>query len=302
MQLNQGYDYRELLGLDADGLTLLVYLARRYRHSSPEEWAEHVATGRVLIDSRPAHADTLLHRGSELLWRRPPWVEPEAPLSFTILYEDEDLIAVGKPSGLPTMPGANFLTSTLLYQVRTHAPEASPVHRLGRWTSGLVLCARNRFAAAELMRLWPTKAVGKRYRALAAGLSDWDELIIDAPIGPVPHPLLGSIHAATPTGKLSLSHVTVLERHADSFLCNVAIDTGRPHQIRIHLAAAGHPLLGDPLYEAGGLPARDSRALPGDPGYLLHSAELRFPHPRTGREMAIQCEPPELLRLPAERC
>jgi 23S rRNA pseudouridine1911/1915/1917 synthase len=92
----------------------------------------------------------------------------------------------------------------------------------------------------------------------------------------------------------------VLERRADSFLCDVTIDTGRPHQIRIHLAAAGHPLVGDPLYEAGGLPAPDSRALPGDPGYLLHSAELRFRHPRTGREMVICCQPPEILRYAAD--
>jgi 23S rRNA pseudouridine1911/1915/1917 synthase len=90
--------------------------------------------------------------------------------------------------------------------------------------------------------------------------------------------------------------VTVLERRADSFLCDVRIATGRPHQIRIHLAAAGHPLKGDPLYGAGGLPAPDTHALPGDPGYHLHSAELSFRHPSTGRDLVIECEPPPLLR------
>jgi 23S rRNA pseudouridine1911/1915/1917 synthase len=91
--------------------------------------------------------------------------------------------------------------------------------------------------------------------------------------------------------------VTVLERRTDSFLCDVRIETGRPHQIRIHLAATGHPLMGDPLYVAGGLPAADTRALPGDPGYELHSAELSFRHPGTGRELVIECEPPLLLRI-----
>jgi 23S rRNA pseudouridine1911/1915/1917 synthase len=121
-------------------------------------------------------------------------------------------------------------------------------------------------------------------------------MTISTPIGPVPHALLGSLHAASPQGKPSLTRVTVLERRADCFLCDVHIATGRPHQIRIHLAAAGHPLVGDPLYVRGGIPAPDTRALPGDPGYLLHAAEMSLLHPRTRRKVVITCEPPALLR------
>lgn len=295
--LNEGCEYRERLGLDAEAHTLLAYLSQRYGHSSVAEWATRIASGRVLIDDLPAHSESVLRRGCELVWQRPPWIEPDAPRSFTVLYEDEDVLAVDKPAGLPTLPGANFLNATLLYLVRTYAPGAAPLHRLGRWTSGLVLCARNHNARTELMRQWSAKEVGKRYRALASGLPDLDEMTISTPIGPVPHALLGSLHAAFPKGKPSLSQVTVLERRADSFLCDVRIATGRPHQIRIHLAAAGHPLKGDPLYGVGGLFAPDTHALPGDPGYLLHSAELSFRHPGTGREVVIECEPPSLLRL-----
>ncbi len=147
------------------------------------------------------------------------------------------------------------------------------------------------------MRQWSGKEVDKRYRALATGLPAWDEMTIETPIGPVPHALLGSIHAAAPQGKPSLSRVSVLERRTGSFLCDVRIATGRPHQIRIHLAAAGHPLVGDPLYGAGGLPLRDTRAVPGDPGYHLHAAELRFRHPASGRGIVIEQEPPALLRV-----
>jgi 23S rRNA pseudouridine1911/1915/1917 synthase len=299
-RLNEGCEYREQLGPEAEGLTVLEYLSQRYGHSSVKEWTERIESGHVLIDSLPVHSGSVLQRGGELVWKRPPWIEPEAPTSFSVLYEDEDLLAVAKPAGLPTLPGANFLQTTLLHLVRAYAPDAAPLHRLGRWTSGVVLCARNHQSAKELMLQWSTNRVGKRYRALASGLPGWDEMTISTAIGPVPHGLLGSIHAATPNGKPSLSRVTVLERRTDSFLCDVRIETGRPHQIRIHLASAGHPLAGDPLYVAGGLPASDARALPGDPGYHLHSAELSFRHPCTGRELVIQCKPPQLLR-PSDR-
>jgi 23S rRNA pseudouridine1911/1915/1917 synthase len=294
--LNSGCEYREQLGPDADGLTLLAYLSRRYIHSTPEEWASRIATGHLRIDSRPAHTETILRKGSNLVWHRPPWIEPDAPRKFSVLYEDDDILAVAKPAGLPTLPGANFLTATLLNLVRSYAPDAAPVHRLGRWTSGIVLCARNRKARAALMQQWSAQKVGKRYRALAGGVPAWNEMTITTPIGPMPHPLLGSIHAAAPDGKPSLSQVIVLERRRNSFLCDVRIATGRPHQIRIHLAAAGHPLAGDPLYGAGGLPRADITAVPGDPGYHLHAAELIFCHP-SGHEMMIECEPPKLLRV-----
>lgn len=278
-------------------MTVLAYLSKRYGHSSLAEWAERIESGLVLVDSLPTYSESVLQKGCELVWQRPPWIEPEAPASFSVLYEDEDLLAVNKPAGLPTLPGANFLQNTLLYLVRAYAPDAAPIHRLGRWTSGLVLCARNHESRGKMIRQWSANTVGKRYRALGSGLPDWDELTISTPIGPVPHALLGSIHAASPKGKPSLSQATVLERRTDSFLCDVRIATGRPHQIRIHLAAAGHPLQGDPLYSAGGLPATDTHALPGDPGYQLHSAELSFRHPGTGRKLVIECESPQLLRV-----
>jgi 23S rRNA pseudouridine1911/1915/1917 synthase len=292
MGMNDGYDYRERLALEAEGLTLLAHLVDRYRHSTAEEWAARIDAGQLFLDGRQAAADALLRRGVELVWRRPPWEEPAVPGEFALIYEDGELLAVAKPAGLPTLPGAGFLHGTLLHLVRAHVPDAAPLHRLGRWTSGLVLFARTPRARGELLRQWSAREVGKRYRALASGLPSWERLTIDTPIGPVPHGPLGTIHAASAGGKTALSRVTVLERRTDAFLCDVAIDTGRPHQIRIHLAAAGHPLVGDPLYRAGGLPDHGSLSLPGDPGYLLHSAELSFRHPCTGRRMVIRCQPP----------
>ena len=297
---NQGYLYHEQLGPQADGQTLLAYLSRHYPHSSAEQWAVSISAGLVLLDGVTASGDARLRVGMELLWQRPAWDEPPAPRRFDLVYEDDDLLAVSKPAGLPTLPGANFLESTLLYLVQQQYPDAAPLHRLGRWTSGLVLCARSHDARRELSRQWSARQVVKRYRALASGSPAWDNMIIETPIGPVVHPLLGSVHAATPDGRSARSEVTVLERRDGCSLCDVAIDTGRPHQIRIHLASVGHPLLGDPLYRAGGRPDPDSAALPGDPGYLLHSAELRFCHPRSGQAMRLDCPPPTRLRTAQE--
>jgi len=297
---NDGCEYRERLGAAAEKATLLAYLCQRYTHSSTAEWMARIASGQVLLDAQPAHIDSVLRQGGELRWQRPPWVEPDAPRSFTVLYEDADILAVNKPAGLPTLPGANFLQATLLYQVQQYAADAAPLHRLGRWTSGIVLCARNPPAGTELMRQWSAHTITKRYRALISGTPTWDAKTIDTPIGPVPHALLGSVHAASLAGKTALSTVSVLERRATTSVCDVHIATGRPHQIRIHLAAIGYPLWGDPLYISGGLPAADSRALPGDPGYLLHAAELRFHHPASGNEVDITCAPPPPLQLAAE--
>ena len=297
MPRNDGFIYRERIGREAESESLIAYLGHRYRHSSPAEWTARIEAGQVRIDARPASASHVLRRGQELVWQRPPWEEPDAPLDFRVIFEDGDVIAVDKPAGLPTLPGANFLRHTLLHQVRRYAPEAVPLHRLGRWTSGLVLFARRRSARAELARQLRAREMRKRYRALAGGDPVWQAITVDRPIGKVAHPLLGSVYAATADGKPSVSRVDVLERRAGAFVCDVTIATGRPHQIRIHLAAAGHPLVGDPLYAAGGTPAAGTSAVPGDPGYLLHAAELSFRHPRDGRALVLDSAPPPELQV-----
>ena len=293
---NEGHEYNGLIGADGDGRALAAFLAERYPHSTLEEWRRRIADGRVRLDGRVASAEARLRAGQRLSWLRPPWREPDAPATFGLLYRDQALLAVAKPAGLPTLPGAGFLQHSLLHRVRLLDPRASAVHRLGRWTSGLVLFSVRPDARRELSLQWAERRVGKRYRALAAGEPEFDQRTVDAPIGPVPHPVLGDVHAATEAGKPSRSHVKVLERRDGAFLCDVDIVTGRPHQVRVHLAAAGHPLVGDPLYGPGGGLLVGSRALPGDPGYRLHAAELSFTHPLDGRPLTLRCAPPPDLR------
>jgi 23S rRNA pseudouridine1911/1915/1917 synthase len=292
--LNRGWSYREQVGAKADGLTILDYLASTRTHSTAAEWNDRLDRGEVEVQGACAQPSTILRRGHIVVWHRPPWNEPEVPTEFTIIHEDEALIAVDKPSGLPTMPAGGFLQHTLMSLLREQYPEASPLHRLGRYTSGLVLFARTHDAAAVLSKAWRDHEVKKTYRALGSGATHTDMFVINAPIGPVAHPLLGEVEAASEDGKPSHTVAMVLERGVDQTLFSVEIKTGRPHQIRIHLAYAGHPLVGDPLYGDGGV-IKPHPGLPGDGGYLLHSERLVFAHPLSGAATTLVAAPPPTL-------
>jgi len=292
--LNGGYTYRDELG-SPPGRSALDYLAGKYRHSSRGEWEARFARGEVQLDGVAATGAERPRAGQVLCWHRPPWEEPDAPLHFEVAFEDAALLAAVKPSGLPTLPSGGFLENTLLHLVRQRFFGAMPLHRLGRATSGLVLFARTTGAASRLSDDWRGGRVEKRYRALAQGIAAQDSYEISVPIGRVPHPRLGSVHGASAGGKPARSTALVLERRAHETLFEVQIHTGRPEQIRIHLACIGHPLSGDPVFVAGGLPRPESPGLPGDGGYLLHAESLAFTHPVWGERMVLHARPPPAL-------
>lgn len=295
--MNHGFTYTGIIGPRDEGLSLLEHLVARHGHTPEDAWRERIEAGLVLVDGGPARAEARLARGQRVAWVRPPWEEPEVPLAYAVLFEDEDLVAVAKPSGLPTQPNGGFLEHTLLALVRRRYPGASPIHRLGRGTSGLVVFSRTTEANRALCEALRERRAIKLYRALVQGHPAQDAFTVDAPIGPVPHAALGTVHAASAEGRASRSLVTVLERRATDALVEVRIETGRPHQIRIHMAAAGHPLKGDPLYAPGGGIQEGTAALPGDIGYLLHAYRLGLPHPRTGQWLELECQPPLTLRV-----
>lgn len=288
--MNRGFAYTETIGPRAAGATVLHHLASTYRHSSAGAWAERIDAGQVHVDGVMAVATTRLRAGQRLVWYRPPWLEPAVPLGFAVLHADDDLLAVAKPAGLPTAPAGGYLVHTLLRCVRDRYPGATPVHRLGRGTSGVVLFARTGHARRSLAASWRAGDVERVYRARVDGTPPPTPFTVDVPIGRVPHPVLGTVYAAMPHGRPARSDVRPLA----GSLVEITIATGRPHQIRIHLAVAGHPLAGDPLYGAGGMPR--SRALPGEGGYALHATRLVFPHPADGRPLAVECGPPPALR------
>jgi 23S rRNA pseudouridine1911/1915/1917 synthase len=296
LAVNGGFEYGETLGRAARGATVLAWLASRHPHSTESAWRERIAAGEVSMDGADAAAADALRPGQRLTWRRPPWEEPAVPLGFAILHRDEELLAVAKPRGLPSLPNGGFLEHTLLRQVRRCHPEAVPMHRLGRGTSGLLLFARTAEARRAVAAQWRVGRVVKTYRALVSGVPRQARFVVEAPIGRVAHPRLGLVHAAGEAGKPSLSEVEVLAERGGQALVAVRIATGRPHQIRIHLAFAGHPLVGDPLYVTGGVPG-PAPGLPGDGGYRLHAERLVLAHPSTGRRLELECVPPPELRL-----
>lgn len=308
-EINHGWTYRNLIQPDAAGETVLQFYLRRYPHSSAEAWRKRILSGEVRLNDRPTTPETLLSTGQRLTYHRKPWPEPDAPVSFALLYEDEHLIAVAKPAGLPVLPGGQRLRNTLLARVRERYPETpgpAPLHRLGRGTSGVVLFARTETARRVLSDDFRNRRICKIYRALVAGTDMPDRFAVDVPIGRIPYPPTRYLYAATSEGKPARTECRVLNRIPDGnrSLIRVNLITGRAHQIRIHLAAAGHPLIDDPLYRSGGLPevptAGGRAPLPGDIGYHLHARELHFTHPATSRIVHLACLPPPILRTPAE--
>jgi 23S rRNA pseudouridine1911/1915/1917 synthase len=270
-------------------------LSREFPHSNAAQWVERIHAGELSIDHKPADSDSLVLPGNVIRWNRPGWQEEETPQHFEILYEDRDILAVNKPSGLPTLPGAGFYQNSLLMKVRAHFPSAQPLHRLGRATSGIVLFGLHPQSVRALTIQWPE--MKKIYRALARGTAMADRYEIDQPIGPISHPRLGTVHAASTSGKRARSIAVVLERRDTETLFEVEIETGRPHQIRIHLASIDHPLVGDPLYGKGGVPIDENPGLPGDGGYWLHAMRLRFYRPTIGDTIELVAPPPAPLGI-----
>ncbi len=300
---NNGYRYPDRVLKSDEGLSIAAFYALHYKHSTRETWGQRINLGQIFLNGRPTSSDDILARDDRLVYARPPWEEPEVPENFAILFEDADVLVLAKPSGLPVLPGGGFLNNTLLHLVRRrYGAACSPLHRLGRATSGAILFTRNVRTARYLRKAMDERRIRKVYLALASGTAMPDAFTVDAPIGPVPYLRSTTLHAYCPDGRPSTSHVRVIRRlpEMNAALLEVTIPTGRPHQIRIHLSHAGFPLVGDPLYQSGGIPfdggMDDERpALPGDGGYFLHSWKIRFPHPERGEDVEVVSPPPPLL-------
>lgn len=216
-------------------------------------------------------------------------ITPE-DIPIDIVYEDADLLVINKASGMVVHPAPGHYTGTLvnalLYRFNLNSGEANRpgiVHRLDKDTSGLMLVAKNEFTHEKLSEMISKKDVERKYLAIVDGLIKHDTGTIDAPIGRDTNNRQ-KMAVTDVNGKDSITHFKVLERFDNNTFIECILETGRTHQIRVHMNYIGYPINNDPLY---------GRGKATEFGQMLHSYSIKFNHPRTGKELSFRVDPPK---------
>ncbi len=283
-------------GERADGL--LARLVPDLTRSAAQKLLERGAVTRegrpVRKNDRPAPGDML-----EVVLPDPEPIDvPPQNIPLDVVYEDADVIVVNKPVGLVVHPAPGHpdgtLVNALLYHCGTSLSgingQLRPgiVHRIDRDTSGLIIAAKNDRAHLALAAQLQDHSLARTYEAVAVGGLKEDSGTVDAPIGR--HPADRKKMAVDrKSGREAVTHWSVLARYPGYTHVECRLETGRTHQIRVHLASIGHPLLGDTVYGA-------KKAVPGLAGQCLHARRLRFVHPSTGELLELECPLPDWFR------
>jgi 23S rRNA pseudouridine1911/1915/1917 synthase len=285
----------------AAGARLDRWLAERLPEVSRARLKTLIEDGRVRVRGRAAKPAYRLHGGDDVDVEVPPpepqELEPEA-MDLAIVYEDDHVLVVDKPAGLVVHPGAGHPRGTLAAAVLAHAPAVGAVggqrrpgivHRLDKGTSGLLVIAKTPAAYESLVAQLAARTVSRRYVAVVHGRLTPAEGVVDAPIGRHPHDRVRMAIQPRGKGKRAVTRWRVLEHLGDATLVEVGLETGRTHQIRVHLASLGHPVVGDALY--GGRTGARVRL----DGLALHAAALTFVHPATQERLQFTAPiPPRL--------
>lgn len=286
---------------DCAGLRLDQTLARLMPDFSRNRLALWARRGRVSVNGRAAVPKQKVWGGESIsVLPEPDPLElafrPEN-IRLNVVFEDETLLIVNKPAGLVVHPGSGNWQGTMLNALLQHAPalkylpRAGIVHRLDKETSGLLVVAKTLEAHAHLVRQLQARSVTREYLAVAHGRVARSGKV-DAPVGR--HPVKRTRMAVLARGKPAVTHYEVVERFAHATLLRCRLETGRTHQIRVHLSSLGHPLIGDSAY--GGRPGRHSKGALNFPRQALHAEKLALVHPASKRTMAWHAELPEDMR------
>jgi 23S rRNA pseudouridine1911/1915/1917 synthase len=294
-------------GPDDRGLRLDVFLARHLADLTRSQIQLLNRSGAVQIEGRRDKAGYKIRGGETIeIDLRALAAEPLTPeqMPLQIYFEDKDLAVIEKTAGVVVHPGAGTRAGTIVHGLLFHFQNLSDtggqtrpgiVHRLDKWTSGLMIVAKNNAAHARLSTAFHDREIQKTYLAIVHGRLRQNAGIIESSIGR--HPKIRTRMAAMQKGKGRSAHTEyrLVEQFREFAMLELRIKTGRTHQIRVHLASIGHPVVGDDVY--GETAAKQFAKKFGDPHrYFLHAAELRFTHPSTGMPMEFHSPLPEKLQ------
>jgi 23S rRNA pseudouridine1911/1915/1917 synthase len=289
----------------AAGARLDRWLAEAVSQLSRARLQVLIAAGRVRVDGTACRASHRLRGGERVDVEIPPpppaELEPES-VTLAIVHEDDHVLVLDKPTGMVVHPGAGHARGTLAAGVLAHAPLTAGVggprrpgivHRLDKDTSGLLVVAKTSTAYDSLVAQLEARTVRRRYLAVVHGRVRPDEGVVDAPIGRHPQHRQRMAVLSEGKGKRAVTRYRVEERFAAFTYLEARLETGRTHQIRVHLASLGHPVVGDETYGRG----RGQAPVPLE-GIALHAADLAFVHPATQERMAFSAPlPPRMQRL-----
>ena len=279
------------------GLRLDSFLAGRLEGTTRSAAVRLIENGCVTVNGKAAGKSVRIAGGETVCVELPEAEEPEArpeDIPLDIVYEDGDVIVVNKPVGMVVHPAPGHPDGTLVNALLHHCAgslsgvggQLRPgiVHRIVRDTSGLIIAAKNDAAHAFLAAQLADHTLARTYECLAVGNFKEDSGTVDAPIGR--HRTDRKKMAVMPDGRHAVTHWEVIARYGGVTHLRCRLETGRTHQIRVHLAHIGHPILGDTVYGA-------KKPVPGLTGQCLHATELQFIHPATGKTVSLRCPLPE---------
>ena len=292
-----------IIRCEQEGLRIDVFLSEQVETLSRSGAGQLAEKGKILVGGKPVKKNYKTHAGDEISFALP---EPEPVellpenIPLDIRYEDEDVIVINKPKGLVVHPAPGHWSGTLVNALMYHIKDLSTingvirpgiVHRIDKDTSGLLMVAKNDQAHESLAKQLKDKTSLRKYVALVHGEIPHEKGTINAPIGRSKENR--KMQAIREDGKPAVTHFTVLERFEGFTLVELKLETGRTHQIRVHMKYIGYPLAGDPVYGP-------KKTLKGN-GQFLHAQMLGFTHPTTNEKMVFEAPLPEVFEKTLEK-